>query len=209
MAFETVRESDCLLSHQCVLAWQQLGLGGEQLLVEGREERVHSERVALTEPAQLLHVQAAQWVQRCHLLVELQRGTRARKYVTSVVHAAMNNQSKVARCCLYYLDLRELPCAWDPPGCLGAECVWGLTPRSAAPAAPGLCPPDMDGLQRWKVVFAICSSVNVSLLAYSKYSSYSGNSDWTPWIKQVKVIKCTEVKSMLFFISLIHLYVCC
>lgn len=60
MTFETLRESDCLLSHECVFPWQQLGLGGEQLLVEGREERVHSERVALTEPAQLFHVQAAQ-----------------------------------------------------------------------------------------------------------------------------------------------------
>ena len=39
---------------------QQLCLGGEQLLVERREQRVSGERVTLTEPAQLLHVQTAQ-----------------------------------------------------------------------------------------------------------------------------------------------------
>lgn len=55
---------------------QQVSLGGEQLLVEWREQRVDGERVALTEPAQLLHVQAAQGTQHRHLLVQL-RGRRA------------------------------------------------------------------------------------------------------------------------------------
>lgn len=147
MAFETVRDSDCLLSHQCVLAWQQLGLGGEQLLVEGREERVHSERVALAEPAQLLHVQAAQWVQRCHLLVQLQRG---HGHVCTSALSCMQWLTKriVLSFMLLEFDLGPLPCALDPPDCLGVECVWGLTRRSAAPAAPCLCPPDMDDLQR-------------------------------------------------------------
>lgn len=55
---------------------QQLCLRGEQLLVERREERVSSEWVTLTEPAQLLHVQTAQWTQHCHPLVQLQGGHR-------------------------------------------------------------------------------------------------------------------------------------
>lgn len=68
----------------CVFAWssessvsgsrQQLGLTGEQLLVERREQRVSGEWVTLTEPAQLLHVQTAQWTQHCHPLVQLQGG---------------------------------------------------------------------------------------------------------------------------------------
>lgn len=37
-----------------------LCLRGEQLLVEWWEQRVNGERVTLTEPAQLLHVQSAQ-----------------------------------------------------------------------------------------------------------------------------------------------------
>lgn len=52
------------------------------------------------------------------------------------------------------LTLRELPCALDPLGCLGEECVWGLNPRFFALEAPCLCHPDMDDLQRkakkWK-----------------------------------------------------------
>lgn len=55
---------------------QQVSLGGEQLLVERGEQRVNRERVAQTEPAQLLHVQAAQGTQHRHLLVQL-RGRRA------------------------------------------------------------------------------------------------------------------------------------
>lgn len=56
---------------------QQVGLGGEQLFVERREQRVNSQRVALAEPAQLLHVQAAQGAQHRHLLVQLGQTRRA------------------------------------------------------------------------------------------------------------------------------------
>lgn len=72
---------------------QQVSLGGEQLFVEWREERVNSERIALTEPAQLLHVQAAQGTQHCHLLVQLQ-GRRA--YLVTRCHWQQESISMVA-----------------------------------------------------------------------------------------------------------------
>lgn len=53
-----------------------LCLRGKQLLVEWREKRVSRERVTLTEPAELLHVQARQRTQHCHPLVQLQGGQR-------------------------------------------------------------------------------------------------------------------------------------
>lgn len=72
--------------HECVFAYysessvrgprHHFCLRGKQLLVEWGEERVSRERVALTEPAELLHVQARQRTQHCHPLVQLPGGQR-------------------------------------------------------------------------------------------------------------------------------------
>lgn len=53
---------------------QKLCLWCEQLLVERRKQRVSCERVPLTKPAKLLHVQTAQRAQHRHPLVQLQGG---------------------------------------------------------------------------------------------------------------------------------------
>lgn len=64
---------------------EQLSLRGEQLLVQRRKEGVNSERVTLTEPTQLLHVQTAQRAQNRHPLVQLQgRHTHTHKFNTPI-----------------------------------------------------------------------------------------------------------------------------
>lgn len=136
---------------------QQLGLGGEQLLVQRREQWVSSERVTLTEPAQLLHVHTAQRTQLCHLLVQLQGGHRhfytlhgskeGAGQLTGFAFLLANQRAKEN---VSASKLRHVPCALDFLGCLGVECVWVLTPRFFALAEPCLYPPDMDGLHRKK-----------------------------------------------------------
>ena len=136
---------------------QQLGLRGEQLLVQRREQWVSSERVTLTEPAQLLHVHTAQRTQLCHLLVQLQGGHRhfytlhgskeGAGQLTGFAFLLANQRAKEN---VSASKLRHVPCALDFLGCLGVECVWVLTPRFFALAEPCLYPPDMDGLHRKK-----------------------------------------------------------
>lgn len=118
---------------------QQVGLGGEQLFVEGREQRVNSERVALTEPAQLLHVQAAQGAQHRHLLVQLVQRRRAH---------LVTGSSKVFLTVEHFLPCTALhwPWALDSLGCLSEECVWGPLPLFFGLAAPCLGPPSMVDL---------------------------------------------------------------
>lgn len=134
---------------------QELCLWCEQLLVERRKQRVSCERVPLTKPAKLLHVQTAQRAQHRHPLVQLQGGHthldvsflhQQGKPASLRVLTEMKDGARKPLILVFEQLTEHLPCASNFLDCLGAECVSVPTPRFFVLAELCPCPPDTDDL---------------------------------------------------------------
>lgn len=135
---------------------QKLCLWCEQLLVERRKQRVSCERVPLTKPAKLLHVQTAQRAQHRHPLVQLQGGhthldvsflqQRGKPAILRVLTDMKHGAHKPLILVFEQPGDWNLPCASNFLDCLGAECVSVPTPRFFELFELCPCPPDTDDL---------------------------------------------------------------
>lgn len=131
---------------------QKLCLWCEQLLVERRKQRVSCERVPLTKPVKLLHVQTAQRAQHPHLLVQLQ-GEHTHLAVSFLqqrgkpaILRVLTDMEHTSLLVFEHPGDWYLPCESNFLDCLGAKCVSVPTPRFFELFELCSCPPDTDDL---------------------------------------------------------------